>query len=100
MFVVGNVLHGVAMVLNFAINVLLIIVFVNALLSWVRPDPSSPIVQLLDRVSDLVCDPIRRVIPTVFGGFDLAPLIAMLLLQFLKIAVVNSIDQAAFRLSG
>ena len=38
----------------------------------------------LDRVSDLVCDPIRRLFPTAFSGIDFAPFIAMLAIWFLQ----------------
>jgi uncharacterized protein YggT (Ycf19 family) len=60
MFVIGNLLHALAVVLDIVLNTLLVVILVNAVLSWVRPDPSNPIVMFLERVSDLVCDPIRR----------------------------------------
>jgi YggT family protein len=97
MFVVGNLLGAIAMVLDVLLNALGIILVVNALLSWVRPDPSNPIVRFLDQVSDAVCEPIRRLIPTVIGGLDLAPLIAILLIMFLRQFVVNSLHELAFR---
>jgi YggT family protein len=68
------------------------------LLSWVRPDPSNPIVRFLDQVSDAVCEPIRRLIPTVIGGLDLAPLIAIVILQVLNRVVVESLMTLSFRL--
>lgn len=80
MFVIGNLLTAIAAILEIVINGLLLVIFVNAVLSWVRPDPNNPIVMFLDRVSDLVCSPIRRLFPTVFGGIDFAPFIAMLAL--------------------
>ena len=73
MFVIGNLLNAVAVILGFLLQSLMIVVFINALLSWVRPDPSNPIVMFLERVSDLVCNPIRRVIPTNVSGIDFAP---------------------------
>jgi YggT family protein len=82
MFVVGNLLGALATVLDVVLNALGIILIVNALLSWVRPDPSNPIVQFLDRVSDAVCSPIRRLMPTSVGGIDFAPFIAMLILWY------------------
>jgi YggT family protein len=82
MFVVGNLLSAIAKLLDFVVQAVVLVLFINALLSWVRPDPSNPIVQFLDRVSDAVCAPIRRIMPTVFGGFDLAPLIAMVVLWY------------------
>ena len=98
MFVVGNFLLAVANVLDIVLNLLLIVVLVNALLSWVRPDPNNPIVQFLDRVSDTVCNPIRRVVPTVFGGIDFAPFAAMLLIYFAQQFVVGSLRGAAMRM--
>jgi len=82
MFVIGNLLHAAATLLDFLIQALCIVLFVNALLSWVRPDPGHPIVMLLDRISDAVCSPIRRLFPTVFSGIDFAPFIAMLVLWY------------------
>ncbi|TMQ64066.1 MAG: YggT family protein [Candidatus Eisenbacteria bacterium] len=98
MFVIGNLLHAVATVLDILLQTLLLVVFVNALLSWVRPDPSNPIVMFLDRVSDLVCDPIRRVIPTTVSGIDFAPFIAMLVIWFAKLFVVGTLADLAARM--
>ena len=98
MFVVGNLLGALAAILEIVLNGLLIVVFVNALLSWVRPDPHNPIVMFLDRVSDLVCGPIRRLFPTSLGGIDFAPFIAMLALLFLKMFVVDSLRGIAVRM--
>src|SRR5467141_3855117 len=96
MFVIGNLLHAVATVLDVLLQTLLIVVFVNALLSWVRPDPSNPIVMFLDRVSDFVCHPIRRLMPTIFGGIDFAPFVAMLILWFgVKEFLVKTLYQLA-----
>jgi len=97
MFVLGNLINAVATVLDVVLNALGIILIVNALLSWVRPDPSNPIVRFLDQVSDAVCDPIRRLIPTVVGGLDLAPMIAILAIWFIRMFVVNSMHELAFR---
>ena len=63
-----------------------------------RPDPSNPIVMFLERVSDLVCDPIRRVLPTAAGGIDFAPFIAMLAIWFLNMWLVQTLNDAAIRM--
>lgn len=60
------------------------VVIISALLSWVRPDPYNPIVQMLYRLTEPAYAFIRRYIPTVFGGMDLAPLILILILVFLE----------------
>ena len=98
MFVVGNLIGAIAMVLDIVLSALLVIIFVNALLSWVRPDPHNPIVMLLERISDFVCDPIRRLFPTSAGGIDFAPFIAMLLIVFLQRFAIASLRDIAMRL--
>jgi|SRR5215470_1690111 len=98
MFVIGNLLSAVAAVLNVIANTLLLVILVNALLSWVRPDPNNPIVMFLDRVSDLVCNPIRRLFPTVISGIDFAPFIAMLAIWFINLFVVRTLNDVAIRM--
>ena len=98
MFVIGNLLNAFATILDMVLNTLLIIIFVNAILSWVRPDPSNPIVMFLDRVSDAVCNPIRRVFPTAMGGIDFAPFVAMLLIYFTQMFVVRTLHDIATRM--
>ncbi len=99
MFVIGNLLNAVAGVLDVVLQLLLLVVLVNALLSWVRPDPSNPIVVFLDRVSDVVCNPIRRLFPTVLGGIDFAPFIAMLLIYFVgRVFLVETLRGVAARM--
>jgi len=98
MFVIGNLLHALAVVLDIVLNSLLIVILVNAVLSWVRPDPSNPIVMFLERVSDLVCDPIRRLFPTAVSGLDFAPFIAMLVIWFLRVFLVTTLNDLSIRM--
>ena len=83
MFVFGNLFTMLAGLLHFVFQALSLIVLVNALLSWVHPDPYNPIVRFLATVSDALCDPVRRVFPTVIGGLDLAPMVVLLAIQFI-----------------
>lgn len=98
MFIVGNFIGATASVLEVLLNAVLIIVLINALLSWVRIDTSNPIVALLERVSDAVCNPIRRLFPTAAGGIDFAPFIAMLVIMFIQRFAIRSMHELALRL--
>jgi YggT family protein len=98
MFVIGNLLTALAYLLDKVLWLLSLIIIINAILSWVRPDPSNPIVMFLDRVSDWVCSPIRRLFPTVISGIDLAPFIAILVIWFLQMFVVASLRDLAIRM--
>ena len=60
------------------------VVIISALLSRVRPDPYNPIVQMLYRLTEPAYAKIRSIIPTTFGGIDLAPLILIFALIFLE----------------
>lgn len=60
------------------------VIIISALLSWVNPDPYNPIVQMLYRLTEPAYALVRRFIPTVFGGMDLAPLIIIFALIFLE----------------
>jgi len=65
------------------------VIIISALLSWVQPDPYNPIVQMLYRLTEPAYAFVRRYIPTVFGGMDMAPLILIFGIQFLEIFLTN-----------
>jgi YggT family protein len=97
-FVLGNLLNAVAWVLDNIITLYILIIVINALLSWVRPDPFNPIVRLLGTLSDFICDPIRRLIPMHSLGVDLSPIVAVLFLYFTKLFVVQTLHDLASRM--
>ncbi len=98
MFVLGHLLGAVATVLNIVLQALFVVILINALLSWVRPDPNNPVVRFLDVVSDAVCDPVRRMFPTAIGGIDFAPFIVMLLIYFVREFAVGTLRDVAARM--
>lgn len=97
MFVVGNVLLGLATVLDYALWFYMWIIIARALISWVNPDPWNPIVQFLDRATEPVLAPIRRWLGWR-RGIDLSPLVAIVAITFLQIAVVQSLKDLALRM--
>ena len=91
MFVFGNVILGIAKVLGVVLNIYMWVIIIRALLSWVNPDPYNPIVQFLTRITEPVLRPLRKLVPTWKLGVDLSPLIAILIIYFLEIAVVDTL---------
>lgn len=92
MFAIGNVILGIAKVLEIVLNIAMWTIIIRALLSWVNPDPYNPIVQVLTRVTEPVLRPLRKLAPPFrTGGVDLSPLIAILIIYFLEIAVVDTL---------
>lgn len=97
MFVAGNVLQGLARVLEVVLTLYMWIIIARALVSWVNPDPWNPIVQFLERATEPVLAPIRRRVGLQMG-IDLSPFLAILIIVFLQYAVVASLYEVAAQL--
>jgi YggT family protein len=77
-------IYSIVQLLHTVISVYIWIVIISALLSFVRPDPSNPIVQALYRMTEPVYSYLRKKMPfLIMGGMDLSPLVIILGLQFL-----------------
>ena len=92
MFIIGNFLSAVAVVFDYVLTIFMWLVVARAVLSWVNPDPYNPIVRFLRNATEPVYAYIRRYMPFLYvGGFDLSPLVLILLIQFLQIALVGNL---------
>ena len=77
-------LYALVQTLHTVINLYIWIIIIAALISFVRPDPHNPIVQILHRLTEPVLNFIRQKMPfVVFSGIDLSPLVVILGLQLL-----------------
>jgi YggT family protein len=77
-------ISSIAVVILGIISLYKWVIIIAALLSWVRPDPYNPIVQMLERLTQPAYALVRKFIPTVVGGMDLAPIIVIFTLIFLE----------------
>ncbi len=91
MFVFGNIILGFAEVLDWVLVVSMWTIAIRALISWVNPDPYNPIVQILQKLTEPILRPLRKLAPPYKIGIDISPIIAFLLIMFLRIAVVNTL---------
>ena len=91
----SHFLLALAKVLSLALNAYLWIVIIRAVLSWVSPDPYNPIVRFVHNLTEPVLWRIRRRLPVVFGGVDLAPLVVVLAILFLEHFAVASLVEIA-----
>ncbi len=71
-------------------NIFFFAIIIMAVLSWINPGHYNPVSGLLSSISAPVLDPVRRFMPPL-GGLDLSPLVALIILQVLKILVVQSL---------
>lgn len=76
-------------------NALSLAILAEVLLSWIRPDPYHPAVQFIRSITSPILDPLRRVIPPIGGMFDISPIVAILLLQFVHRVVLQLLSTAA-----
>jgi len=98
MFILSNFIIALAKVLDIGLNLYMWIIIAQAVISWVNPDPYNPIVRFLHSVTEPVLYNIRRLIPVYFGGLDFSPIIAILVIIFLKTFLVQSLIQLAVRI--
>lgn len=98
MFVVSNLLSALAQVVSVLLTILYWLILIRALISWVNPDPSNPIVQFLHQVTEPLLEPLRRLLPTWRLGLDLSPILAFFLVMFLQRFLVATLMDLSVRL--
>ena len=95
MLVFRNLLIALATVIDYALIFFMFITIARAVLSWVSPDPYNPIVRFIHNVTEPVLYQIRKRLPMMYGGIDFSPIIVILIIIFLRIFVVNSLEGLA-----
>jgi len=95
MFIFGYFIEALAKIIHYGLNIYLMIVFVSAMLSWVRPDPYNPIVRFVNQATEPLLYQIRKRLPIIYGGIDFSPIIIIFAIVFLDTFLVQSL----FRLS-
>lgn len=99
MFVFSNFLVATAKILDIILTVLYWLILIRALISWVNPDPYNPIVQFLYKTTEPILYPIRKILPLGFRfGIDISPIIAFLVIMFLKAFLVKTLMDLAIRI--
>ena len=99
MFVLANVVHAIAIILDRVLWLYSMVMMVAVLLTWVNPDPYNPIVRFLRAATEPIFGWIRRHLPfAVLGMLDLSPMLALVGLWFLRMALVGSLLDLSVRL--
>lgn len=99
MFIFSNLLAAIASLLNVMLTVLYWLILIRALISWVNPDPYNPVVQFLYKATEPILYPIRKILPLSLGiGIDISPIIAFLIIIFLRSFLVKTLLDISFRL--
>ena len=74
--------------ISLTFDIFIIALFVQAILSWINPDPYHPVSSLLRNLTFPVLKPIKKFIPPM-GGIDLSTLVGLIGLMFIKRLVLS-----------
>jgi YggT family protein len=74
--------------ISLTFDIFIIALFIQAILSWVNPDPYHPVSSLLRNLTLPILRPIQKHVPPI-GGIDLSTLIALIGLMFIKRLVLS-----------
>lgn len=73
--------------INLALSIFLYAIIIQAILSWVNPDPYNPIVGLLNSITTPVLKHFRKLMPDM-SGFDLSPIFAIIAIMFVQQSIL------------
>lgn len=87
----GYIVLAIAKMFHLILNIYTFIIVITVILSWVRPDPSNPIVRILRQVTEPLLLRVRRHMPRFLfkTGLDFSPIIVLLLLILVDTVVVG-----------
>jgi YggT family protein len=65
------------------IDIYSLFVLAAVVLSWIRLSEDNPFVMFINRVTEPVLGPVRRLLPDL-GGFDFSPMLVLMALRLLR----------------
>ncbi len=94
----GLFVTSVAELLNLLLNIFLIAILVQVVMSWVSPNTHNPATVLLHRLTEPVLAPARRIIPPI-SGVDLSPLVVLVVFQLIKFLLIAPLVDIGHRMA-
>ena len=86
----GALLLAVGEVIQLGIYVFIFSMLIRVILSWIQPGAYNPVLGLINRLTEPLMAPARRIIPP-FGGLDLSPMLVFIFLYLTLMLVVRPI---------
>ena len=84
-------LHALVAILKTSIQLLMVVIIVQALMSWFAPD--GPMAGVLNALTFRFLRPVRRLVPPIGGKLDLSPLIVIVICQLILMLPVLWLEQ-------
>lgn len=85
----GLMLNAIGNILSWVITIYCWVIFISAILHLARADPSSQLMDILNRLTTPAYNFIKRFIKTEFNGLEFAPFVIILVLQFINLTLVR-----------
>jgi len=95
--IAGLFIGSIAELLELLINIFIGAILIQVILSWVAPSSYNPLIGLVHKIAEPLLAPARRILPA-FSGIDFSPLVALIVLQLLKILLVAPIANFGYHL--
>ncbi len=83
----ANFLFPLGLLIYYAVNIYIILVVIRVLLSWVSPNPYTPVMRFLIKITDPLLVRARQIMPLTLGGLDFSPILAIIVLQLGGVAL-------------
>jgi YggT family protein len=79
--------------LSLLINVFIFAIFARAVLSWINPSTYHPVPSILYSLTEPMLRLLRTSLPMAAGGIDLSPLVALIVLQLVKMLLLPPLQK-------
>ena len=86
----GAVITAVGYVINGMLSIYLILILARVVFSWGQVSYRNPVMRFLINATEPLLGPLRRMLPPL-GWIDISPLLAMLIITFLRAAVAGTL---------
>jgi len=87
---IGVVVLAIAELLHLLVNVYFFTILIQVVISWVNPGTYNPAISLLYSINEPLLGRARRIIPPI-SGFDLSPIVVIILLQLVSMLLIQPI---------
>jgi YggT family protein len=76
--------------INVLFTVLTMAIFARVLLSWFPIRHDSPLILILDEITEPILRPLRSIVPRL-GMLDITPIVALVMLQLLQSLLMSAV---------
>lgn len=95
---ISVLLYGLASVIGFVLDMLMLVIFLSAIISWFNADPYNRYVQMVHALTEPLYRPFRKWTSQLGGPIDFSPMIVILIVIFLKSTVPKYLIMLSYSL--